>query len=216
MEKVNQQREDYLTIIYKLMQEDEKITNKDIAEGLGISPPSVTEMLKKLKKDGLIKKDKSNSLTDKGVDLARQIISKHRLWEYFLMEKLGYSWKDVHELAQDLQSATPDSLFDRLNDFLDYPEYCPHGSAIYINSDGSYKDLVKMSEASEGKTYIIRRIRDSRELLDYAEKLDIGIADRIRLIGFEPFDGAVTIEKDGQRIDISPKAAVDIYLYEED
>ncbi|MCW6678410.1 metal-dependent transcriptional regulator [Anaerococcus sp. NML200574] len=216
MEKINPQREDYLTIIYKLMQENDKITNKDISQALDISPPSVTEMLKKLKTEGLIKDDKTNFLTDKGVSLARLLISKHRLWEYFLQETLDYSWKDVHEIANKLQSATPDDLLDKLNDFLGHPKYCPHGSVIYINNEGTGRDLVRMSEAKAGATYTIRRIRDERSLLNYAESMGIDIGDRVKIVKFDPFDMTAIIEKDGIEKRISPKACVDIYLLEED
>ncbi len=115
MPEVNSQKEDYLITIFKLMGEGEKVTNKSISEQLDLAPSSVTEMLKKLKDQGLVKNSKENILTDSGIALTKKILSKHRLWEYFLEKELEFSWKDVHPIANNLQSVTDDELLDKLN-----------------------------------------------------------------------------------------------------
>ena len=214
MTNLNPQKEDYLITIFKLMGEGEKVTNKSISTHLNLAPPSVTEMLKKLKKEGLVSDDKDNILTDKGIKYTKKLLSKHRLWEYFLEKELNFSWKEVHPIASDLQSVTNESLLEKLNAYLGYPDYCPHGSIIFINNEETPKDLLKMSEAIPGKSYIIRRIRDDKDLLTYCESMGINIADKIQFIDFDNFDKTAIIRIDSIEKRISPKACGDIYLKE--
>ena len=215
MPEVNSQKEDYLITIFKLMGEGEKVTNKSISEQLDLAPSSVTEMLKKLKDQGLVKNSKENILTDSGIALTKKILSKHRLWEFFLEKELEFSWKDVHPIANNLQSVTDDELLDKLNAYLGYPDYCPHGSVIFINNESSSKDLIKMNQANPDKEYIISRIRDKRDLLEYCESIDIKIGDKIKLIAYDNFDNTVIVKTKNKEIRISPKASKDIYLLDE-
>lgn len=215
MSEVNSQKEDYLITIFKLMGEGEKVTNKSISEQLDLAPSSVTEMLKKLKDQGLVKNSKENILTDSGIALTKKILSKHRLWEYFLEKELEFSWKDVHPIANNLQSVTDDELLDKLNAYLGYPDYCPHGSVIFINNESTSKDLIKMNQANPDKEYIISRIRDKRDLLEYCESIDIKIGDKIKLIAYDNFDNTVIVKTKNKEIRISPKASKDIYLLDE-
>ena len=214
MRTLNPQKDEYLITIFKLMGESEKVTNKSISTHLDLAPSSVTEMLKKLKKEGLVSDDKYNILTDKGIKYTKKLLSKHRLWEYFLEKELNFSWKEVHPIASDLQSVTNESLLEKLNAYLGYPDYCPHGSIIFINNEETPKDLLKMSEAIPGKSYIIRRIRDDKDLLTYCESMGINIADKIQFIDFDNFDKTAIIRIDSIEKRISPKACGDIYLKE--
>ncbi|MFO3665614.1 metal-dependent transcriptional regulator [Anaerococcus sp. ENR0831] len=214
MRTLNPQKDEYLITIFKLMGESEKVTNKSISTHLDLAPSSVTEMLKKLKKEGLVSDDKDNILTDKGIKYTKKLLSKHRLWEYFLEKELNFSWKEVHPIASDLQSVTNESLLEKLNAYLGYPDYCPHGSIIFINNEETPKDLLKMSEAIPGKSYIIRRIRDDKDLLTYCESMGINIADKIQFIDFDNFDKTAIIRIDSIEKRISPKACGDIYLKE--
>ncbi len=214
MTNMNPQKEEYLITIFKLMGEGEKVTNKSISTQLNLAPPSVTEMLKKLKKEGLVTDDKDNQLTEEGIIVTKKLLSKHRLWEYFLENELGFSWKDIHPIANDLQSVTNDDLLDKLNAYLGYPDYCPHGSIIFINNDQTPKYLVRMSEAKPGQAYIIRRIRDERDLLNYCESMDIKIGDKIKFLDFDIFDDTAIILENEKEKRVSPKACKDIYLKE--
>ncbi|MFO3715350.1 metal-dependent transcriptional regulator [Anaerococcus cruorum] len=214
MRTLNPQKDEYLITIFKLMGESEKVTNKLISTHLDLAPSSVTEMLKKLKKEGLVSDDKDNILTDKGIKYTKKLLSKHRLWEYFLEKELKFSWKEVHPIASDLQSVTNESLLEKLNAYLGYPDYCPHGSIIFINNEETPKDLFKMSEAIPGKSYIIRRIRDDKDLLTYCESMGINIADKIQFVDFDNFDKTAIIRIDSIEKRISPKACGDIYLKE--
>ncbi len=215
MEKsLNPQKEEYLIAIFKLMREDEKVTNKSISNYLNLAPSSVTEMLKKLKSEKLVSDGKDNRLTKEGLSVTKQILSKHRLWEYFLEKELKISWKEVHPIASDLQSVTSDILFDKLNSYLGYPDYCPHGSIIYTNNEESTQNLLKLCDAIKGKSYILRRIRDDKDLLNYCESINIKIGDKLDFIDFDSFDKTAIVKINGIERRISPKATTDIYLKE--
>lgn len=129
-------KEDYLKIIYELGGHFKKVSNKDISKALGVSAPSVSEMIKKLLEDGYVDYStyKGISLTELGTKKAQEIRRKHLLWEVFLAEKLGYSPEDVHEEAEKLEHITSPKLERALDKYLNYPKMCPHGSPI-INSN---------------------------------------------------------------------------------
>ena len=214
MPAMNPQKEEYLIAIFKLMGEGERVTNKSISTHLKLAPPTVTEMLKKLKQEGLVEDNRDNILTEEGIRYTKKLLSKHRLWEYFLEDELKFSWKDIHPIASDLQSVTNDELLEKLNAYLGYPDYCPHGSVIFINNEKTPRHLVKMNQASPGTSYTVKRIRDQRELLDYCESMDIEIGSKLKLLAYDSFDNTVIIESNGQKKRISPKASKDIYLRE--
>jgi DtxR family Mn-dependent transcriptional regulator len=125
--------ENYLKEIYSLSREAEKkIPNLQIGQRLGLNPPAVTEMLRKLAEKGWISYSRTEgaSLTDDGEVLALQVIRKHRLWETFLVKTLGFSWDEVHEVAEQLEHIRSQKLLDELDRFLGHPEFDPHGEPI--------------------------------------------------------------------------------------
>lgn len=120
---MSQSKEDYVKFIYEAGQ-GQTVSNKEIAAGLNIAPPSVSEMISKLSAEGLVeyKPYHGGKLTEKGLAMAKEIIRKHEIWEYFLEHKLHYNTIEVHELAEVLEHVTPVDLADRLADYISYPE----------------------------------------------------------------------------------------------
>lgn len=120
---MSQSKEDYLKFIYEHSQ-DSLLSNKEIAAGLGIAPPSVSEMMAKLTAEGLVeyKAYHGGKLTPLGETRARDILRKHEIWEYFLAHKLGYGPREVHDLAEVLEHVTPADLADRLAQYINFPE----------------------------------------------------------------------------------------------
>ena len=113
--------ENYLKAIYKLQEQNgETVVNSDLAKALEVQSASVTDMLKKMAKKKLINYEKSKGfkLTEKGKHIAISIIRKHRLWEVFLVEKLGFGWDEVHEMAEQLEHIQSEKLIDRLDQYL--------------------------------------------------------------------------------------------------
>lgn len=131
---MNSSREDYIIAIYRLTKQADFVNSVTIAKKLGVSRASVSEMVKKLCDDGLINFEQNKiSLTESGMVKARDIISRHRLWEYFLTEILGMSYEEAHEQADLLEHVTGENLKDALNEYLNYPELSPSGNIIWDN-----------------------------------------------------------------------------------
>ena len=125
--------ENYLKTIYHLTTaSDAEVSTNAIAEKMETKASSVTDMLKKLAEKGLInyKKYQGVSLTQDGKLAAKMSVRKHRLWEVFLVEKLGFSWDEVHDIAEQLEHIKSEKLINKLDDFLDNPTEDPHGDPI--------------------------------------------------------------------------------------
>ncbi len=208
-------KEDYLAAIYKLGGLEELVNNKQISEMLQIAPASVTEMLGKLKREGLIIYEpyKGSRLTEEGVRAAITLVRGHRLWEVFLMRHLGYSWSEAHEDAELLEHITPSRLTARLDQFLNYPAYCPHGSAIPL-PDGQINriPMQPLSQLPIGATSRIRRVTEEKELLDYLQETGLAIGDSVHVVKAAAYEGPLTLNLDGKRVQVSHKAACQIYV----
>lgn len=210
-------KEDYLKAIYNFGGMEKPVNNKQIAKALEIAPASVTEMLGKLKREGLIHYEpyKGSRLTAEGMEAAIVLVRGHRLWEVFLMRHLGYSWSEAHEDAELLEHITPSRLTERLDKFLNYPEYCPHGSII-PQSDGKIRhtQLRTLSQLPVGTVSYIRRVTEEKELLDYLQAAGITIGSSVRIAEAAPYEGPLTLELEGKHVQISYKAACQIYVDE--
>ena len=208
-------KEDYLKEIYKLGGVENMVGNKRIAEVLQIAPASVSEMLNKLSREGLIEYEayKGSRLTEEGIRIAAQLLRGHRLWEVFLLRHLGYSWSEAHEDAELLEHTAPPRLTDRLDRFLNYPDYCPHGNAIpRINGQIQSSSLVTLAQLNVGESSIIRRVVEEKELLDYLEVLGIKIGCPVKVISVGAYEGPLMLELNGKEIQISYKAACQVYV----
>lgn len=208
-------REDYLKQILKLGGDKKTVSNKEIAESLGLSPASVSEMLSKLKKEGLIEYEayKGIRLSAAGAEYSILLTRNHRLWEVFLIEKLGYGWSDAHEDAELLEHVTPKRLSERLAVFLGNPTHCPHGSVIpqYGDTDISYEEglLSDLKTGDEGK---ISRVVEEKELMNYLEGLGVKIGADFTVLDVGDYEGGYTLRMDNTEITISRRAAQKIYI----
>ena len=191
--------ENYLKTIYHLTQKGvDKITPTALAEKMRINAASVVDMIKKLSDKKLISYDKRKGakLTTQGNKVALDIVRKHRLWEAFLLEKLGYSWDVVHEIAEQLEHIKHVELADRLDKFLGYPEYDPHGDPI-PNSKGEIPKTANtlLSEIEKGKSCQVTAVRDTSVVfLQYLEQLSIKIGTKIKVFEKIQFDGSMVIQ----------------------
>ena len=208
MAKIDTGRDDYILAIYDLIEKKETATNKKIAEILGIKAASVSEMLKKLVEEGEVyTENKSILLTETGKMRARALLTKHRLWELFLVEYLGYSWKNVHEDAKALEYVTSNGLKDRLNEFLNKPKHCPHGNEIYENHPDVDK-LKKLSELSRGEKCRLHKVEDDRDLLEYLVEKKINLGDEFIIKDIDNFDDSVLVSSESEDKHIAGRAAV--------
>ncbi|CAM3922627.1 metal-dependent transcriptional regulator [Mucilaginibacter galii] len=191
--------ENYLKSIFRLSQmpDVKKISTSAIAESLGNNPASVVDMIRKLSDKQLIEYDKKKGvkLTPQGQKDAIQIVRKHRLWEVFLLEKLGYRWDEIHDIAEELEHIKHHDLADRLESFLEYPEYDPHGDPIpKANGKMAKSFSASLADGKVGNTYRVAAVRDtSSSFLQYLHKLEISIGTQIRLIEQITFDQSLVI-----------------------
>ena len=208
MAKIDTGRDDYISAIYELIEKKEIATNKKISEILGVKAASVSEMLKKLVEEGEVyTENKSILLTETGKMRARALLTKHRLWELFLVEYLGYSWQDVHEDAKSLEYVTSNGLKDRLNEFLNKPMHCPHGNEIYENHPETDK-LKKLSEVSKGISCRLHKVEDDRDLIEYLEEKKIALGDEFVVKDIDDFDDSILVSSASEDKHIAGKAAV--------
>ena len=207
--------EDYLKGIYTLKKKKE-YSNKKLAEYLNISPASVSEMIKKLVNEGYLTIEKKKvKLTEKGNNFALDIIRKHRVWEVFLFEKLGYDKEDVHKEAEILEHVTSNKLLQKLEKFLFYPKECPHGSPIFYDlKDFDEGNVIKLSEAEEDDEIVILSVEDNIELYDYLRDLNINLKEQYIVEKKDPFDGPIYLKsKENSKKIVAFNAATMIKVY---
>ncbi|MFD1257082.1 metal-dependent transcriptional regulator [Mucilaginibacter terrae] len=191
--------ENYLKSIFRLSQmpDVKKISTSAIAESLGNNPASVVDMIRKLTDKQLIEYDKKKGvkLTPHGQKDAIQIVRKHRLWEVFLLQKLGYRWDEIHDIAEELEHIKHPDLADRLEQFLEFPEYDPHGDPIpKANGKMAKTYSASLADGKIGTTYRVAAVRDtSSSFLQYLHKLEINIGTQIKLIEQITFDQSLII-----------------------
>ena len=212
-------KEDYLKIIFELGSGEKQVTNKQISLGLGIAAGSVTEMVAKLDDEGLVAHEPyaGISLTPAGKKYAAELVRKHRLWETFMVDKLGYSVADVHSEAEVLEHQTSDRLATALDDFLGHPHNCPHGGVIPSAAGEFDKGSQRLlADAADGETVTIERFLDNHELLTYLNELGIKLNEQLEIVKREPFEGPLVVKRvsDGAELTVSFKAAHNIFIGE--
>ncbi len=209
--------ENYLKAIYHLgNQGGDAVSTNAIAELIDTKASSVTDMIKKLAEKELANyiKYQGVSLTESGRLTAKSVIRKHRLWETFLVNKLNFSWHEVHEIAEQLEHIKSEKLIDKLDDFLDYPTHDPHGDPI-PDKLGNYtkiksKSILNINTGSQG---VLISVKDSsKAFLKYLNKNELALGDTIKVIDFEPFDDSFTIETKSKTMTISKNVAENLYL----
>ncbi|WP_026775801.1 metal-dependent transcriptional regulator [Polaribacter sp. Hel_I_88] len=209
--------ENYLKAIYHLEADSKKgISTNAIAKSLATKASSVTDMVKKLsdKKVVLYKKYQGVTLTDLGKKTAANIVRKHRLWEVFLVQKLNFSWDEVHEVAEQLEHIKSQKLINQLDALLGFPTHDPHGDPI-PDKDGNLSKIDKtlLSTLSKNETGVCVGVDDSSsEFLQFLDKKGITLGKQITVLEKEDFDDSLSIEIDGKKLSISNKIANNLYI----
>jgi DtxR family Mn-dependent transcriptional regulator len=209
--------ENYIKALLRISAEgDGEAGTNQLAARLDVRPATVTDMVKKLREKSLVdyKRYGKIRLTDKGRSKATEIVRKHRLWETFLFDKLGFSWDEVHEVAEQLEHIQSDKLIEQLDKFLGYPKFDPHGDTIpNANGDFQHEKRYSLAESKVGENYTIIAVRDnSPEFLQYASRMGLTINSVVNIIEHFNFDGSIAISIDDKAINISQKVAENIYI----
>jgi len=210
--------ENYLKALLKLTFESEtnEAGTNELAGLLALKPATVNDMLKKLKEKQLVNYEKYGKITlsGKGKKIALEIIRKHRLWETFLFEKFKFTWDEVHEVAEQLEHIQSVKLIEKLDDFLGYPKFDPHGEPIPDSKGEMERNIKKnLSDIKAGNSCRMVSVKDnSSSFLQYVDKVGLAINSRILVVSKQEYDALMVIEVNGITSTVSQKFAENIYV----
>lgn len=215
--KYSSSKENYLKAIFHLQEADGTVTTNAVANELQTRPASVTDMLKKLKTQKLLLYEKYQGfrLSNEGRKVALQIIRKHRLWEYFLVEKLKFGWEEVHDMAEELEHISSKKLIDRLDEFLGFPKSDPHGDPI-PDSQGKFasRQDINLLDLAINKTAEVSNISEqSPEMLELLKHKNIALGTRLEIKKKFSFDNSIELKiKNQPAITISESVAKNVFV----
>ena len=204
--------ENYIKSIYHLQQINESVSTNALADHLKAKPASITDMLKKLQAKSLLNYNpyKGFRLSREGNKAALIIIRRHRLWEFFLVDQLHFSWEEVHEVAEELEHVRSKKLVDKLDAFLNFPKFDPHGDPI-PDATGkiSLQQQLPLSDLPLNKQAVITSVQNqASELLSFLSSRNIIIGTKLEVKRRLPFDNSVEIKfKSRQSLILSEQVA---------
>lgn len=217
--KLSESEENYIKSIYNLQEKTEKVNTNSLASFLNTSAASITDMLKKLKSKKLLeyKKYYGFRLNEAGNKEALKIIRRHRLWEFFLVSKLGMEWEKIHDVAEELEHVSSVELINRLDDYLGNPKIDPHGDPI-PDETGKIAVLKQkpLKDISIKQNAIVSSVSNqTTEMMEMLNHYGIGIGSHIKVLKAFEFDGSLQIKiaKKPECI-ISGMAAQNIFVYD--
>jgi len=194
--------EDFLKAVYLLQQEHPRVQTSMLAEALSITPPSTTEMAKKLARANLITHEpyKGVRLTVAGERVAVEIVRNHRLIELFLVEALGFGWDEVHADAERLEHAISEHLAERIAQYLGNPHFDPHGDPIpSLEGDVEERSLIPLSDLALHTPGLVAHLRDQApDMLRYLGEKGLVVGAQVEVTASDPFEGPLTVQVDGQ------------------
>jgi DtxR family Mn-dependent transcriptional regulator len=211
--------ENYLKAIYHLSDGGAKsVLTNELAEAMSTKAASATDMIKKLAAKEFISYEKyyGVNVTGKGKSEALMVIRKHRLWETFLVEKLGFTWDEVHEVAEQLEHINSHRLIEKLDEFLGYPKVDPHGDPI-PDSKGKIKlqPQITLDQLKSGYHGKIAAVKDSdSNLLKYLDKIGAKPGIKIKILGKEDYDESMEVLINDHRVFISKEVSQNILVSE--
>jgi DtxR family Mn-dependent transcriptional regulator len=213
----SQSEENYIKSIYHLKGDQHNVTTNELAEELKTRPASVTDMLKKLKSKKILHYEKYQGfrLSAEGKKVALTIIRRHRLWEYFLSEKLKFTWDEVHEVAEELEHVTSKKLIDKLDEFLGFPKFDPHGDPIPDQAGKmTSAEQVLLSDIEINQPAEVCGVANhSTHMLDMLRHNNIGIGTKLEIRKKFPFDQSIEIKiRNLPAFAISDRLAQNIYV----
>ena len=199
--------ENYLKALYHLINDNDEVSVNDLSRQLNIKMPSVNSMIKKFADKKWVKYEsyKPIKLTESGKKEASLIVRKHRLTEMFLVEKMGFGWENVHEIAEQLEHIHSEVFFDKMDEILNYPKVDPHGEPI-PDKDGNViqPDLKKLSKCQENEIVELASVTtSSEEFLSFLNKRNLSLGTEIKVLQKEDFDHSIKFSYNGQEENFS-------------
>ncbi|MBX2846136.1 MAG: metal-dependent transcriptional regulator [Saprospiraceae bacterium] len=210
--------ENYIKAIFKITERTgEKVSTNALAEEFSIKAASVTDMVQRLGEKSLVhyEKYKGVSLLEAGESVAKQLIRKHRLWEVFLVEKLNFSWDEVHEVAEQLEHIRSPKLTSELDAFLNYPKYDPHGDPI-PDKEGRIQARIKLnlSKVQKGRIAEVIGVEESEDdFLRFLSRIGVQLGTKLEVLDRFEYDGSVVVQVDDEReVTLSEKVATNLWV----
>jgi DtxR family Mn-dependent transcriptional regulator len=189
--------ENYLKTLYLLANKDNEINLSELSKRLDISSPTANSMVKNFNEKGLVKYEKYKPiiLTAKGKLSAAVIIRKHRLTEMYLVDKMGFGWEDVHEIAEQMEHVKSPHFFDKMDELLGYPNVDPHGSPIPDKQGKVIKQhYEQLSQCIEGETVYLASLKQSQnDFLNFLNSRELSLGTKIVIKSIEPFDKSMVV-----------------------
>ena len=212
--------EDFLTTIFRFIEEGRPVISARLAETLGVSPATAFGTLKRMARDGLVKvsRKKEIALTPAGNRIAEDVIRRHRLAERFLTDVLKIKWHKAYSEAHRLEHGISTEVANGLVDLLDNPTTCPHGYPI-PGSDGYSRvkhirsHLKSLDEIPESTSVTVKRVpEEDAELLEYLDEHNVSPSWTMKVMDVAGFKGTITLEVDSHEIVISTDTASKIIV----
>lgn len=218
MDSLSHTEENYLKAIFKISgRNGESVSNNAISGEMQTSAASVTDMIGRLSKKDLVhyQKHRGVSLTDTGRRVATHLVRKHRLWEVFLVEKLGFSWDEVHEIAEQLEHIRSLELVERLDEYLEFPRFDPHGDPI-PDADGNFafRKQIPLSELKAGDRAVVVGVHDhAPTFLQYLDRMSLGLGTQVEMLERFHYDESVKVRREAaEEIVLSKKVSQNLFV----
>lgn len=197
---ISQTEENYLKALWNITSNKGEASVNELSKQLDIKMPTVNSMMKRLSEKGLViyESYKPLKLTEKGKKQAALIIRKHRLTEMYLVEKMGFGWEQVHDIAEQIEHIQSPVFFEKMDELLGFPKVDPHGSPI-PDKNGKieveqYIRYIKLSDCKEGETVTFMAVsHSSDDLLKYLNSRDLALGSKIKIKSVEPFDDSMIV-----------------------
>lgn len=218
--KLSESEENYIKSIYTLQAKTEKVNTNSLADYLNTTAASVSDMLKKLKLKKLLeyKRYYGFRLNETGNKEALKIIRRHRLWEFFLVSKLGMEWDKVHAIAEELEHVSSTDLISKLDKYLGQPKIDPHGDPI-PDEKGDVRELkqIALTDLSFKKNGVVSSVSNqTNEMMKMLSHYGIGIGSQIKVLKAFEFDGSLQVKISKQPVcTISGQVAQNIFVYDD-
>jgi DtxR family Mn-dependent transcriptional regulator len=211
-------QEDYLKALYQLHGDERPVPTRELAQRLGISSPSVSEMVTRLSAQGLVEHDRyrGQQLTREGRKVALELVRHHRLLEMFLVQVLGYSWDEVHDEAERLEHVISERMEQRIFELLGRPALDPHGHAIPTLT-GKVRPVSNrpLSECRGGEKVVVQGVSDDDPVrLRELDRRGLLPGTRMEIVGASKFEGPIGVRIKGRRINVPLGLARAVFVEE--
>ncbi|MCO6487985.1 MAG: metal-dependent transcriptional regulator [Phaeodactylibacter sp.] len=207
---ISHTEENYLKAIFKISERNGKPASTNaISTEMNTSAASVTDMVKRLSDKALIHYERYRgvTLTELGEETATHLIRKHRLWEVFLVDKLHFSWDEVHEIAEQLEHIKSAGLVERLDEYLGFPKFDPHGDPI-PDADGNFvvRKQVLLSELKREEQGVVVGVQDhTTAFLQYLDRMELVLGTPVKLLEYFDYDESMRVLINGEREQVLSK-----------